>query len=177
VIRRLLPLLLLATLSGCGYSATRLLPAEYQVIYIAPVNNKIPVTQEVNERTPFQTNLPGLAEDTTQGLITQFLFDGNLRVTTEPGKGDLQLFVELTDFYRQPLRRQDGDLIEEYRLNLGGNVWVIDRKGEKLWEETGLIGDTTYFTQGSLATAESAALDDLIKDFSRRVVERVIEDW
>jgi len=167
----------LLMLVGCGYSATRLLPANYQVIYIAPFQNNIPITDEISESSPFQSNLPRLEEDVTQGVINRFLFDGNLRVTTHSEEADLLLEGKLYDFYRQALRQRDDDSVDEYRLNLVAEITLKDRKGELVWEIPNLTGDTTYFLVGSLATSEITAIDDMIEDFSRRVVERVIEYW
>lgn len=164
--------------SGCGYSATRLLPAAYQVIYIDPIQNKIPLTEEVNERQVFQTNLPGLEEKVTQGIINRFLFDGNLKITTKPEAADLILKGELLDFYRQAVRRQESnDTVEEYRLNLVAALTVRNRQGQIVWEEPSLIGDATYQLTGPGARSETVAVDDMVTDFSRRVVEHVIENW
>ncbi len=165
------------SLAGCGYSATRLLPAEYQVIYIEPIQNRIPIAQETSEWTGFISNIPKLEEDVTQGLYERFLFDGNLRVTSERSTADLILYGELKDFYRQPIRRLNDESVEEYRLNLVAALTLRDAKGELVLEEPALIADTTYFVQGSAAVAESTAVNDLVVDFSRRVVEWVVEYW
>ncbi len=164
--------------SGCGYTATRLLPASYRTLYIEPFQNRIPITAEVSERVGFITNVPELEERVTQGVINRFLFDGNLRVTNQPGLADLTLSGQLLDFYRQPIRRLDDETVEEYRLNLSASVVLRDnKKGKVLLEEPAFVGDTTYFLTGSSAKNEMAALDDLVTDFSRRVVEWVIEYW
>jgi hypothetical protein len=62
-------------LSGCGYSTSRLLPAAYRTIYVEPLTNRIPITEEVSERFGYQANLPRLQEDVTRGVIDRFLFD------------------------------------------------------------------------------------------------------
>lgn len=173
----LLTFLLLLVLSGCGYSATRLLPPEYRSIYVEPFKNRIPISSEMSERTGFITNLPQLEEDLTQGVINRFLFDGNLRVTSDPKEADLILSGQLFDFYRQPLRQFDDDTVEEYRLNLSASLLLKDREDNIVLEEPALIGDTTYFVTGGSAITESAAVDKLVTDFSRRVVEWVIEYW
>ena len=173
----LVALLVLTVLMGCGYSTGRLLSAEHRAIYIEPFQNQIPITEEVSEQHGFQTNLPRLEERVTRGVIDQFLLDGNLRVTTEPKAADLVLGGIVQDFFRQPLRRLDDNTVEEYRLNLGARLTLRDKKGTLLWKETRLIGDTTYFVSGASAISESTAVDNLITDFSRRVVERVIENW
>ena len=175
---RLLTLLALAAgLSGCGYTATRILPAYYRTIYVEPFQNKIPITKDVSEKIGFVTNYPEIEEKVTQGMINQFLFDGNLRVTNKPEDADLLLTGFVYDFYRQPLRRKDDDTVEEYRLNLSASLTLRDKMGKLLLQEPALVGDTTYFLTGSSARSEAAAVEDLITDFSKRVVEWVIEYW
>ncbi len=168
---------LLLFLSACGYSASRLLPAAYRTLYVEPFENKIPITEEVSEYRGFQTNLPELEEKVTRGLINEFQFDGNLRITTKPEQADLILRGALIDFYRQPVRQLEDNAVEEYRLNLAARINLRDREGRPVFNEENLVGDTTYFVTGPSATSESAAVDKMITDFSRRVVERVVEDW
>lgn len=169
--------LLVLTVSGCGYSTSRLLPASYQTIYIEPFENAIPITREPNERTGLYTSVPELEEKTTQAVIDRFLFDGNLRISNSPEKADLLLTGKLLDFYRQAVRRTDGVTVEEYRLNLTASLILRDRAGKLLLQEPNFVADATYFVSGSLAKSEITAIDDLVTDFSRRVVEWVIEYW
>jgi len=163
--------------SGCGYTATRILPAYYRTLYIDAFQNRIPITQEIGERAGFITSYPELEEKVTQGVIRRFLFDGNLRVINKPEVADLRLSGSLLDFYRQPIRRKDDNSVEEYRLNLTASVALRDREGKLLLQEDSLAGDTTYLTTGAGAKLESVAVDDLVTDFSRRIVEWVIEYW
>ena len=174
---RALALLLAAALSGCGYTATRLLPAAYRTIYIEPFQNKIPIVKDVDEKIGFVTNFPEIEEKVTQAVIQQFLFDGNLRISNKPENADLVLTGSVADFYRQALRRKEDSTVEEYRLNLTASVTLRDRKGKLLLEEPALVGDATYFLTGPSAKPELAAVEDLTKDFAHRVVEWVIEYW
>lgn len=175
--RSALAALLALSLAGCGYSASRLLPAEYRTIYVEGFDNKIPITEEFSERVGYITNIPQLEEKVTREVIDRFLFDGNLRVTNKPETADLLLTGELRDFYRQAVRRQEDSAVEEYRLNLTVSLRLRDREGKTILEEPNLVADSTYFRSGSLARTETAAVDDLVTDFSRRVVEWVIEYW
>jgi len=147
------------------------------MIYIEPFQNKIPITKEVSEKIGFVTNYPEIEEKVTQGMISRFLFDGNLRVTNQPENADLLLTGFVFDFFRQPLRRREDDTVEEYRLNLSASVTLRDKAGKLLLQDPAMIGDTTYFVTGPTARAEATAVDDLVTDFSRRVVEWVIEYW
>ena len=168
---------LVGLLPGCGYTATRILPAYYRTIYIEPIQNSIPITKEADEKTGFITNYPEIEQRVTREVINRFLIDGNLRVTSKPENADLVLTGSLTDFYRQGLRRQEDRTVEEYRLNLTASLKLRDKQGKLLLEDPARIGDATYFTVGPTAKTETAAVDSLVTDFSRRVVEWVIEYW
>ena len=176
--RRFLLLALLLS-AGCGYSATRLLPANYRTIYVEPFENKIGITQEVSDRVGFQTNLPGLEEQVTRAVIDRFLLDGNLRVTNKKESADLVMDGKMLDFFRQVTRAatNDSTTVEEYRLNLVASLTVRDREGKVIVEESNLVGDASYFLTGPSATSESSAVTSLVTDFARRVVERVVENW
>ena len=169
---------LAAGFSGCGYTATRILPTYYRTIYIEPFQNKIPITKDVTDKTGFITNFPELEQRVTREVINQFLFDGNLRVTHKPETADLVLTGSIFDFYRQALRRQASDnTVDEYRLNLSASLTLREKNGKLLLQEPAMVGDSTYFVTGPSAKSESAAVDGLVTDFSRRVVEWVIEYW
>jgi len=88
---------------------------------------------------------------------------------------DLELKGELVEFRRDPLRYSDNDEIDEYRLSLVVNLYLRDKKENKLlWEEKNFTGDTSYFpAQKSEDAAIRAAFDDL----ARRIVARVVEEW
>ena len=170
-------LVLALVIAGCGYSTRSLLPPAYRTIYVEPFVNRLPITAEATELQRFTTSLPKLEEDITNGVINRFIFDGSLRVTPRKGEADLILTGELVDFHRQPLRLDDSGNVEEYRLNLVAHVALRNEEGDLLWEEPEFIGDTTYFVTGSLSKTEVTAVDALVTDFARRVVERTIENW
>ncbi|MBI4227677.1 MAG: hypothetical protein HY600_05365 [Candidatus Omnitrophica bacterium] len=171
-------LVLAVAAAGCGYSTQSLLPANYRKIYIEPFTNRLAITEESTEMRRFVTSLPRLEEDVTNAVIKRFIFDGHLRVTPNRHEADLVLTGELADFHRQALRLADGGAVEEYRLNLVANLALRDPKsGELVWEESSFVGDSTYFLTGPTATSEAAAVDKLLTDFAKRVVERTIENW
>jgi hypothetical protein len=88
------------------------------------------------------------------------------------------LEADLVEFRRDPLRYTDNDVVQEYRLNIIVNLRLRDAKEKKLvWEEKSFTGDTTYFVSGPQAKNEDTAITDAITDLSRRIVERVVEQW
>ena len=171
-------LALALAVAGCGYSTQALMPSGYRKIYIEPFVNKLAITQESTEVQRFVTSLPRLSEDLTNAVIKRFIFDGHLRVTPRREDADLLLTGEIMDFHRQALRLSDQGVVEEYRLNLVANLALRDRKaGTLVWEESGFVGDTTYFLSGPSATSESTAVEAMLTDFAKRVVERTVENW
>lgn len=171
--------LVLATFTGCGYTSRSLITKDYQAIYVRPFVNKIDITRETSVARKYEIYYPLLEKDITRQVISQFMFDGNLRIAKEED-ADLILEGELVNYRRDALRYtgQDNKEIEEYRISIVVNLKLYDtRKEATLWEVKNLIGDTTYFTQGSLAKSESTAINEAVDDLARRVVDRVVEVW
>jgi hypothetical protein len=86
---------------------------------------------------------------------------------------------ELLEFRRDPLRYDDNDEVQEYRISIRVNLQLEDkRKGQLIWEENNFAGETTYFTPGhSGSKSEDTAVNDAIADLARRIVERCVEEW
>lgn len=175
--RFILFLSFLFLINGCGYSTKSLLPADQRNIYVEPFLNQINITAETSQKSAYRIYRPLLEADITKVVIDRFIYDGNLKITSFE-KADLVLSGQLVDYNRQPLRYLSGDNVEEYRLNVVVNMQLKDAKNDVLiWEENNFIGDTTYFTSGSLAKSEDTAITEAVKDLARRIVERTIEGW
>ncbi len=169
--------LLSTILLGCCYTTGSLLPSNIKTIYVKTFTNKIDITAEVSEISRYRIYAPFLEVDITKEIIDRFIYDGNLQVV-EKENADLILRGELIDYNRQSLRYDVNDEVEEYRLSLVVDLSLYDsRKEENMWEEKGFIGDSTYFTSGSLAKSEDTALNEAIGDLARRIVERTVEGW
>lgn len=164
-------------ISGCGYTTRSAISAKFKTIYITPFVNKVDITQESYVANKYRIYRPTLDTDVTKSVINRFLFDGNLRPVKEEA-ADLILKGELMEFRKDPLRYDSNDVVIEYRVNLIVNISLWDRRENKLiWQENNFTGDTTYFTTGSLAKSEDAAINDALSDLARRIVERTVEDW
>ena len=164
-------------LSGCGYTTRSLISQEYKTIYVTPFVNKVDITQEFYAANKYRIYRPKLETDITTYVTNRFLFDGNLKPSKEES-ADMILKGELVDFRRDALRYDDDDNVTEYRLNIVVNLTMIDKEeGKILWQENNFTGDSTYFTTGSLAKSEDAAIKDALTDLARRIVERTVEQW
>lgn len=164
-------------LSGCGYTTRSLIAGKYKTINIAPFVNKIELTLESNSNSKYKIYRPMLESEVTKVVISSFLYDGNVKPVAED-IADLSLKGELVEFRRDPLKYTANDDVEEYRINIVVNLSLWDKKNEKLvWEEKNFTGNATYFVSGPQAKSEDQAVQEAIKDLSRRIVERVVEQW
>lgn len=168
---------LVVSLSGCGYTTRSMIASEYRTIYIEPFVNKTDITTESYGGNKYRIYRPLLETDITRNVTNKYLFDGNLKPAPKES-ADVILKGELIDFRKDPLRYTDADDVLEYRVNLVVNISLWNRKTqEKIWEENGFTGLTSYFTSGANSKSEAQAINDALDDLARRVVERTVEQW
>lgn len=160
---------------GCGYTTRGFLNPEYKTIYVKPVVNTLRVTGETQEYSSFRSVPPFLEDSFTSALISRFNIDGNLRVVQKEN-ADLILECEITDFLRSPLRYDDDDEIEEYRIKIFFRYDLYDSNND-LVEKRNLVANQEYALTGSAAISENQALSELLNDAARRVTESIIEIW
>lgn len=166
-------LILCLLLSGCGYSTRSLALGKLRTINVEPFKNKILYGTESSRNV----YLPLMEVKITNAITDRFLFDGNLRIANKD-KADLVLQGELINYQRDALRYTENNDVQEYRITITVAMTLWDNIEQKpVWSESSFSGDTTYFTTGSLAKSENAAVEDAMKDLARRVVERTVEDW
>jgi len=164
-------------IAGCGYTTRSMISSKFRTIYITPFVNKIDISREGDAESKYKLYYPMIETDVTRYVTDKYLFDGNLKPTKEE-TADLILKGEVVEFRKDPLRYDDSDNVTEYRISLVVNISLIDAKEKKLvWQEDRFTGDTTYFTTGSQAKTENAAIVDALSDLSRRIVERTVEQW
>jgi len=177
----LLCLLFVSLSSGCGYTTRSAIGSRFTKIYIEPFLNKVDLTRETNIQSKYKIYRPYLETDITRAVNDRYLFDGNLRPVSKE-RSDVMLKGELVEYLKDPLRYNDDDDVEEYRVNIRVNIVLWDRKRDALvWQEENFTGMATYFTsfypveedRGSESTAVTEAIDDL----ARRIVERTVEVW
>jgi hypothetical protein len=165
--------------NGCGYTTrSSLISSKYRTICIAPFVNKIDITQEVDTGNKYKVNRPMVESEVTRMVINKYLFDGNLKPVSAEN-ADLLLKGEVVEFRRDPLRYDENENAQEYRVSLRVNLKLVDRRDNDtaLWEENGFTGTADYFVSGAGAKSESAAVTESIQDLARRIVERTVEDW
>ena len=170
-------LISILSISGCGYTTRSLLNPDLKTIYVDNFKNNIKITAEQDELRMYRGYRPGMETNITKAVIDKFMFDGNLKITSED-KADLILKSELTDYKRDSLRYDANNNVEEYRIKLIVNMSLEDTKsGKILWSEKGFAGETTYRIAGPGAKSENAAIVDATNDLANRIVERTVEAW
>jgi len=171
--RYFLCILLILGLAGCGYTTGSLLPSNYRKIAIPPFQNKVTY---INENIQ-GLYVPQLEGNVRTAIIDRFLFDGHLRIA-DPGKADLVLSGELISFQQDDLRLDANQNVQEFRARVTVSLTMTETAtGKVLWTEPSFSGEATYFTTGSQATTQSAAIDKALTDLATRVVERTVNSW
>ncbi len=159
--------------AGCGYSTHSANLGPIHNIYIEQFKNNV----DFGSATTRNLYLPLLEVKVTDAIKKRFLFDGTLKVTKKEN-AHIILQGGLLNYDRGALRTLENGDVQEYRITITVSLTLIDVKtGESLWSEPSFSGDATYFTSGSLAKSESAALEDALTDLGRRVIERTVQDW
>lgn len=173
MIRILWCMVLVLTVTGCGYTTGALLPKNYRTIAIQPFKNKVSYISE-NARALY---VPLLETNVRTAIIDRFLFDGNLHIA-EADKADLLMEGDLIGLTQDSLRTDVNQNIQEYHARVIVSLKLTDTVTHKvLWEEPSFAGEVTYFTTGPQAQSQSAALTTALTDLATRVVERTIENW
>lgn len=168
---------ILLFIPGCGYTTRSLLPSNFKTIYVDNFVNNIKISAEQSNLRAYRGYRPGMETTIRKAVMDRFLSDGNLKLASEDS-ADLVLHGSLQDYKRDPLRYDNNDNIEEYRVILIVSLVLEDVKaGKTVWTEKNFAGETTYRTGGSYAVSENAAVDAAIVDLARRIVERTIEAW
>jgi|GEM_PF-549065 hypothetical protein len=163
-------------LSGCAYTTSGISYPEKN-IYIAPVLNKISITDESRTQSNYWT-FPILLENTfTNNLINKFNVDGHFKVAADKDTSDsLNLSCVINNYAKETLRYSDSDDVVEERLRLTAHIKVIGGNGKPLIEKD-VVGEATYFLSGPKQKSETTAQGELIDDTARRILEAVAEEW
>ena len=163
----------LLLLSGCGYSATSMLPGNLKTVYVETFQNNINFAAERGRNLYF----PLLEQKVRAAIVDRYQFDGNLKMG-QPGSSDLVLRGKLNSYERSALRFTDNDDVQEYRVHVIVSLELYDTAtGAVRWSEPSFAGEATYFVTGPTATTEESAVEQAVIDLARRIVERTIEDW
>ena len=166
----------LVTLSGCGYTTKTILPDNVKTIHVDTFANDINITKEVGVKDKYEVYRPDLEVDLRDAIVSRVFLDGNLKVL-DKGSADAVLEGRIKEYRKDPLRYQN-EIVQEYRISVVCDIKLVNQKDSKvLFEERNVTGDTTYFTTGTLQKSETSASYDAMSDLSRRIINKIVENW
>jgi hypothetical protein len=166
----------LVALSGCGYTTKTLLPDDVKTVHVDTFTNGIDIAKEVGVKDKYEVYRPNLEVDLRDALVNRIFLDGNLKIA-DKGSADAVLEGRITEYRKDPLRYQN-EVVQEYRISIVCDIKLVNQKDSKvLFEERNVTGDTSYFTAGALQKTETSALSDAMSDISRRIINKIVENW
>jgi hypothetical protein len=170
---KLLALIVVLALPGCGYSLAG--RGSFLPDYIKSVG----IPQLVN-RTAFYD----VEQILTEKIRTEFIGRGKYQITPETA-GDAVLTGEVIGIYVQPIGFTDQQLASRYMFTLQMRVAFTEtRTGQVLWSNDALTFREEYelATRGNTAIGgaefldqERAAFDRIATDIARTVVTAILE--
>ena len=122
---------------------------------------------------------PDIQMVATNAIIRRFESDGTLSVN-QTQDSDSELDVTITDVQRLPIRSSTSDVLvtAEYQLTIVGKATFINRRlGKKIFENVGVNGSTSFFTQADINEGERQALPLACIDLANNTVKLVTEGW
>ncbi|MDP2981439.1 MAG: LptE family protein [Candidatus Omnitrophota bacterium] len=174
--RSLLLVVFLLVFPGCGYTTKTILPDNVKTVHVDTFTNNIDITKEVGVKDKYEVYRPNLEVDLRDAIVSRVFLDGNLKVA-DKDSADAVLGGWITEYRKDPLRYQN-EVAQEYRISIVCGIKLVNQKDSKvLFEEENVTGDTTYFTTGTLQKTETSALNDAMSDLSRRIINKIVENW
>lgn len=169
-------LIFLCVLTGCGYTAKTILPDNIKTLHVGVFKNSIDITREVSAKDKYEVYRPNLEVDLRDAIVNRVFLDGHMKVAASQD-ADAILEGEIRQYRKDPLRYLN-EVVQEFRISLVCDIKLIDPGTSKiLLEEKNITGDTTYFTTGTLQKTEAQALTDAMSDLSRRIINKIVENW
>lgn len=127
--------LLLAAITGCGYSTQGSLDPKYQTIYVPAFKN---ISKEYDLQAPL-----------TNAVRRKFLTDSRLRLV-EHDDADLLLEGVITGYELKGLTYDAKDRVTQYLCVMTAGVRLTDRHtGDIIWEERAMSGETSFYTRAA----------------------------
>jgi outer membrane lipopolysaccharide assembly protein LptE/RlpB len=156
--------LLLAALSGCGYSLRGNLPDHVKTVAVPVFANK--------------TSEPAVESLLTQAVVQAFSTNGRLRVV-KPEEADAILEGEVVGYEIQALAFDPRAAIRQYRLVVTMNLRFRDvRRNALLFEQAGFQEKADFRVVGVVSqtiSREESALQAAAVDIARSIVSLAVD--
>ncbi|MFH1776389.1 MAG: LptE family protein [Candidatus Omnitrophota bacterium] len=148
---------------GCGYTTRPNATPGINKIYVDNFKNKV-----------YESTLDVVL---TTAVIHAFINDGFYKIVKKED-ADAIISGEIINYEASPLRYDENDNAEEYRMTITVDLQFFNLAENNLvWRERSFSGETTYFTTGAGAKSEQAAKLDAVKDLAQRIIDRTVETW
>jgi hypothetical protein len=169
VFRGALALLAAVALSGCaGYRVGNVSGRDLQGVHSVYV----PVAKNMSLEPDIQVVV-------TNAVIRRFNDDGTLTVN-QSSNADSELDITITNVSRTAIASSNSDVYvtAQYQLTIQATVTFINRRlGRKIFENSQVSGQTTFFTQANIIEGERQALPLAAQDLANNAVKLVTEGW
>jgi hypothetical protein len=122
---------------------------------------------------------PDLDMTVTNAIIRRFNNDGTLTVQ-QNNAADSELDVTIVSVDQSAVRSSSSDILvtSEYQLTIHATATYVNRKlGRKIFENTGVVGSTYFFTQADIQEGIRQALPLAAQDLANNTVKLVTEGW
>jgi hypothetical protein len=122
---------------------------------------------------------PDIQVVVTNAIIRRFNSDGTLE-TNQTANADSELDVTITNVQSTALRSSTSDILvtAQYQLTIQATVTFVNRRlGRKIFENTMVVGNTSFFTQANIQEGERQALPLAAQDLANNAVKLVTEGW
>ena len=122
---------------------------------------------------------PDLQMTVTNAIIRRFNSDGTLEVN-QNANADSELDVTITNVQHTAIRSSTSDILvtAQYQLTIQATATYVNRRlGRKIFENVGVTGSTTFFTQSDIQEGERQALPLAADDLANNAVKLITEGW
>jgi outer membrane lipopolysaccharide assembly protein LptE/RlpB len=122
---------------------------------------------------------PNLEMTVTNAIIRRFNNDGTLTVTQNTS-ADSELDLTIVSVDQSAVRSSSSDILvtAEYQLTIHATATFVNRKlGRKIFENTGVTGNTYFFTQADIQEGIRQALPLAAQDLANNTVKLITEGW
>ena len=149
-------LLVLGTLSCCGYSTRSLLPGYMKTVHVKLFENN--------------TLKAGLDEIATNSVVDAFQKGSGLRLTSE-SNANIVIEGKVTGYSKDPYTYTSSQEVIEYRLTVTFTARCVDQvSNEVFWE--GSVSDFVTFE-----TDEDQAISDASQKTAEKLVNTILTNW
>ncbi len=172
VVHRVVPLILLIALTGCGYHLVG------TSSYLAPEIENLHVELFAN-----QTARADMDQRVAEALNLEWVRRGRFELVDSPAEADVVLSGTMTRLMTIPVSFDEDGRATEYQMTLTTDVHLDDVRGEEpklLWQDKAFSRRTSYVVDQDAVDyfdRQREAMDELSREYSRALVSAVLEGF